>query len=142
MAGRASFEVEKFSGHASGPVIVERPGVTLDSLATRGAEIAQAADSATRLNLLRGELLVQSGAIEQAKQAFQSAAQSTVEKRQRTRALIGMATCLTIQDRLDEALVLLDEAQPLAQTCGDQSLQTELHYRRGDILFALARVDE
>jgi tetratricopeptide (TPR) repeat protein len=112
------------------------------SLATRGVEIAQSADSSTQLNLLCGELLVQSGAIERAKQAFQSAADRAADKLERCRALIGMATCLTVQDRLDEALALLDEAQPLAQQRGDQALQTELYYRRGDILFALARVDE
>jgi len=112
------------------------------SLASRGAEIAKSAELTTQFNLMRGDLLVQSGAIDPAKQAYQAAAESATEESDRCRALIGLATGLTVQDQFEAALEKLDEAQPLAFQCGDNTLQTELYYRRGDILFALARVDE
>jgi DNA-binding SARP family transcriptional activator/predicted negative regulator of RcsB-dependent stress response len=111
-------------------------------LATRGIEIAKSTDLAVQLNLMCGELLFQAGHIERAKLAFQTVIECGADQVDHCRGMIGLASCITVQDQLNEALALLEEVQPLAQQCGDQSLQTELHYRRGDILFALARVDE
>jgi predicted ATPase len=112
------------------------------ALATRGLEIAQASDLRAELGSLRGDLLIQAGAIGEANAAYGAAAAAARDDRTRCRALIGLAAGLTVQDALDQALELLDQAAPLARASGDDALQTELHYRRGDVLFALGRVNE
>ncbi|MBV2138342.1 MAG: AAA family ATPase [Candidatus Thiodiazotropha sp. (ex Ctena orbiculata)] len=112
------------------------------SMASRGAEIAQPAELGAQLNCLQGELLIQGGAIPFAIQAFAAAADKTSDDSTRCRAMIGKATGLTVQDDLDQALAVLDKAAPMAELNRDGALLTELHYRRGDILFALARTDD
>lgn len=112
------------------------------ALASRGAEIFQTPALNAQFNNLRGDLLIQAGAIAEAIRAYQTAADAATDDQMRCRALIGLATGLTVQDALDPALKALDKAVPLALQSSDDALQTELHYRRGDILFALGRVDE
>lgn len=112
------------------------------ALAARGAEIADEPPVKAQLNLTRGDLLLQAGAIDEANNAFEAVIRLTDEKLIHCRALIGLATGLTVQDRLDEALRTLDHAGALIREEGDDTLQTELHYRRGDILFALGRAEE
>ncbi|MEW8292526.1 MAG: BTAD domain-containing putative transcriptional regulator [Candidatus Thiodiazotropha endolucinida] len=112
------------------------------SLVSRGTEIAQSTHMGTQLNCLQGDLLIQAGAISSAIHAFAAAADSASDDQIRCRALIGRATGLTVQDKLDQALEILDHAAPLAEMSQNNALLTELHYRRGDILFALARTDE
>lgn len=111
-------------------------------LATRGASIAHEPELVAHLNMLRGDLLIQAGSIGEARRAFEAAMTSATTERDRSRAMIGVATGLTVIDQLDQALELLEQATPLAQNCNDIALLTELHYRRGDILFALARTDD
>ncbi|MEW8470961.1 MAG: BTAD domain-containing putative transcriptional regulator [Candidatus Thiodiazotropha sp.] len=112
------------------------------SMAARGAEIAPRGELGAQLNCLQGELLIQGGAIPSAIQAFAAAADQTSDDRTRCRAMIGEATGLTVQDDLDQALSVLEKAAPMAEQIQDGALLTELHYRRGDILFALARTDD
>ncbi|PVV08856.1 MAG: hypothetical protein B6D77_10955 [gamma proteobacterium symbiont of Ctena orbiculata] len=112
------------------------------SLARRGAEITQTEKLGAQLNCLQGDLLIHAGAISSAIQAFAAAADSADDAHLRCRAMIGQATGLTVQDNLDQALDILEHATPLAETSEDSAILTELHYRRGDILFALARTDE
>ncbi|MEW8506589.1 MAG: BTAD domain-containing putative transcriptional regulator [Candidatus Thiodiazotropha sp.] len=112
------------------------------SLASRGAEIAPPGNLGAQLNCLQGDLLIQGGAIAAAIQAFAAAADKAGDDNTRCRAMIGEATGLTVQDDLDQALAILDKAAPIARQGPDGALLTELHYRRGDILFALARTDE
>ncbi|MEW8029610.1 MAG: BTAD domain-containing putative transcriptional regulator [Candidatus Thiodiazotropha sp.] len=111
------------------------------TLATRGAEIARTLNLVTQLNCLNGDLLLQAGAISPAIHAFTVAADSASDDQVRCRALIGQATGLTVQDKLDQALEMLEHAEPLAEMSRNTTLLTELHYRRGDILFALARTE-
>jgi hypothetical protein len=47
-----------------------------------------------------------------------------------------------VQERLDKALNAPDLAGALIRQDGDDALQTQLHCRRGDILFALGRAEE
>ena len=111
-------------------------------LATRGAEVAVEPPVRIQLNLTRGDLLLQAGAIDEANNAFETVAHLTEDNRIHCRALIGLATGLTVRDRLDEALNALDRAEALIRKDGDDALQTELYYRRGDILFAQGRAEE
>ncbi len=112
------------------------------SISARGTEIAADPGLKTTLRIIHGELLVQSGELDEANQVYESAVNSAVTANHRCHALIGLATSLTVQDQLDRALETLDQAAPLAAESADQGLLIELHYRRGDILFALARADE
>ncbi|MES9972357.1 MAG: BTAD domain-containing putative transcriptional regulator [Candidatus Thiodiazotropha sp.] len=112
------------------------------SLAGRGAEIAQTEQVRAQLNCLQGDLMIQAGAISSAIRAFSRAAESAHEIPLKCRALLGQATGLTVLDNLDQALDILEQATPLAESSEDTAALTELHYRRGDILFALARTDE
>ncbi|MES9991818.1 MAG: BTAD domain-containing putative transcriptional regulator [Candidatus Thiodiazotropha sp.] len=111
------------------------------ALASRGAEIALTGELSAQLNCLQGDLLIQRGAIPSAIQAFIAAAESTDDDNTRCRAMIGKATGLTVQDDLQQALAILDKAAPIAESKQNSALLTELHYRRGDILFAMARSD-
>ena len=112
------------------------------AIASRGSELSREPALTAQLEILRGELLIQSGDIREANSAFESALQTAPDPSTRCRALIGLATGLTVLDDLDSALAHLQRAAPLAKGEADTNLQTELHYRRGDILFALGRVDE
>ncbi|MEN8129683.1 MAG: BTAD domain-containing putative transcriptional regulator [Pseudomonadota bacterium] len=112
------------------------------NLTSRGAEITREPALSVRINNLHGDLLIQAGAINKANQAFEAAANQARDDQDRCRALIGLAAGLTVQDDLNKALEALDQATPLALQSQNGALQTELYYRRGDILFALGRVDD
>ncbi len=111
------------------------------ALASRGQAISREPALTAQLQLQRGDLLIQAGVISEANHAFESAVEMTPDETTRCRALIGLATGLTVQDDLDSALDRLQQAAPLAQHCADVALQTEIHYRRGDILFAQGKAD-
>ncbi|MCG8418383.1 MAG: protein kinase [Proteobacteria bacterium] len=53
----------------------------------------------------------------------------------RCRAMIGLAACLRIQERNDEALTLLDRAEVLGTKHGLYAELAQLHYWRGNLLF-------
>jgi len=112
------------------------------ALASRGSEIAGEPLLQIELNLTRGDLLLQAGIINEANNAFETVINLTEENRTHCHALIGLAAGLTVQDRLDEALRALENAGALIREDGNDALQTELYYRRGDILFALGRAEE
>lgn len=111
-------------------------------LAVRGGNISHDPALTARLQIQQGDLQLQSGAISEANHAFEAAHQAACDNPTRCRALIGLATGLTVLDDLDSALEKLQQAGPLAEQSNDLALQTELNYRQGDILFALGRADE
>jgi DNA-binding SARP family transcriptional activator len=111
------------AGHASAPVAyadaaraefrayrVERAL----QLVARGLEIAADTDR-FHLYCLRGEFLHHVGPIEESLRAYQSALGSTAEETDRCRALVGIAMGLRVLDKHDEAVDVLDEAEPIAE---------------------------
>ncbi len=105
------------------------------SLAQRGLALAGA--DATRLSLasLSGELLQGLGRTGEAIAAFRMAAEAAAPGRPRLRAVLGLAHGLSVLDRLDEAVALLDRAQGEAEELGFLVEQSRIHTLRGNIHF-------
>jgi class 3 adenylate cyclase/predicted ATPase len=112
------------------------------ALADRGAALAKAPDDRYALNMLRGELLRVTGAGSPAISAYQTALAVASDPAQRCRALLGVAAGQRLIAGVDRALVALDEAEPLARLAGLTRELAELHSTRGNLYFALGRVDE
>jgi tetratricopeptide (TPR) repeat protein len=105
------------------------------SLARRGLALAGA--DATRVGLanLSGELSQGHGRTEEAISAFRMAADAAAPGRPRLRALLGLAHGLSVLDRFEEAMALLDRAQREAEERGLLVEQSRIHTLRGNIHF-------
>ncbi len=120
-------------------------GLQLDSalsLAGRGAELAKLPADVYALNMLRGELLRETGAGTPAVDAYQAALAAAVDPAERCRALLGVAAGQRLIAGVHVALAALDEAEPLARAAGLTRELAELHSTRGNLYFALGRVNE
>jgi len=109
------------------------------ALVERGLAIA--AEQPTRFALLmaRGRLLVDLGRPVEAIEACRAAIEGAADPAERAQALIAMAAGMRLNDRIDEGLAALDEAEPLA-TAASLSLElARLHHLRGNLLFPLGR---
>lgn len=87
-----------------------------------------------------GRVLLELGAVEPALAAFERASAAAEDPASRAHARLGLAGCLRLVDRLDEALGLLDALEPEARTLGDGELLARLLHLRGNLLFPLARI--
>lgn len=85
------------------------------------------------------EILLELGEVEKSVEKFKLAIAQATSGRQRCVALIGMASAMRIQTRYDDALALLEEAQPLAETNAMHQALSELHHLRGNLMFALGK---
>jgi len=112
------------------------------ALADRG--LALAADGAPRGALLmaRGALLLELGRTPESIDAYRAALEAAEEDAERARALIGMASGMRVNDRIDEGLTALAEAQPLAERAGLTLELARLHHLRGNLYFPLGRSDD
>lgn len=106
------------------------------ALAVRGLAL-EGGDAAPRAALasLAGELLQGLGRTEEAVAAFRTAADLAAAGAPRLRAWIGLVNGLSVQDRLDEALALLDRAEAEAAAASLLTEEARLHGLRGNILF-------
>ena len=111
-------------------------------LAQRGLEIA--GDRATRLELqmARIQCLIELGRATDAVDGCRLALQLCEGPGERARALVRQAAAMRLNDRIDEGLAALDEAQPLAEQAGMALELSRLHHLRGNLLFPLGRPDE
>ena len=111
-------------------------------LAERGRAIA--VDDATKhaLTCLTGEVQADLGATEQSILLWRAAAASAPDDAARCRALLGLAAGLRISEGLDEALILLDAAQVIAERLDNAPDLARLHHLRGNIYFPLGRTIE
>jgi class 3 adenylate cyclase/tetratricopeptide (TPR) repeat protein len=119
------------------------------SLARRGLALAGTDTTRASLANLSGELLQGLGRTEEAIAAFRLAAEAAPDGRQRLRAQLGLAHALSVLDRLEEAMTLLDRAQGEAEKQGlliEQSrihtLRGNAHFPRGEIARCLAEHSE
>ncbi len=110
------------------------------TLAERGAELAKAPADVHALNMLRGELLRETGAGAPAVDAYQVALAATVDPAERCRALLGIAAGQRMIAGIDAALRALAEAEPIARTAMLGHELVELHSIRGNLYFSLGRV--
>jgi len=112
------------------------------SLAERGLQLA--AEGAPRCALLmaQGGLLLELGRITESIDAYHAALDAATDDAERARALIGMASAMRVNDRIDEGLAALAKAQPLAERAGLTLELARLHHLRGNLYFPLGRLDE
>jgi class 3 adenylate cyclase/tetratricopeptide (TPR) repeat protein len=105
-------------------------------LAERGRAIARARADQFALDALRGEYLREAGRALESLDAFGQALTEAANALDKCRAYIGIAAANRILSRLEPALSALAEAQPLAQAEGLAIERGQIHYYRGNILFA------
>lgn len=111
-------------------------------LARRGLALAPDAQTGFELACLHGELLRETGQIDASIAAFERALAQAPTDIDRTRAWLGVARDLEIQDRYPQALGALDQAQRCAGRDASADLLAQIHIQRGNISFPLGRIDE
>ena len=109
------------------------------ALVERGLVLA--AEPATRFALLmaRARLLVALGRACDAIEACRDALGATESPGERATALIVMAGGMRLNDRIEDGLAALDEAEPLARAASLSLELSQLHHLRGNLLFPLGR---
>jgi class 3 adenylate cyclase/tetratricopeptide (TPR) repeat protein len=112
------------------------------ALAERGLELAAQENLRCALLMARGELLLELGRTPESIDAYRAALAAADNAAERSRALIGMASGMRVNDRIDEGLAALAEAQPLAEQAGVALELARLHHLRGNLYFALGRPEE
>jgi len=104
-------------------------------LAERGLALEAGPETVFELNCLHGELLRELGEPERSIKAFSEALAVQAGDTQKCRALLGIAEGMRIVERIDDALGLLAETQPLAEAEGMTEALMRLHHLRGNLLF-------
>lgn len=112
------------------------------SLTARGLSLASPGHDAFDLAMLLGELQQETGQGTEALAAYQRALSEASEANGRCRALIGCAASNRLTARIDDAFSALAEAEPLANSRGDDLALAEIHYIRGNLQFARGRLAE
>ncbi len=111
-------------------------------LVTRGLAVATEQTDRHRLTCLRGELLHDLGDIESSMDAYRKALQNASDDLQRCDAWMGLAAGMRVSTDYDAALVLLDQAEPVAKRHKLTRQLSRLHHLRGNLCFPLGRVDD
>jgi class 3 adenylate cyclase/tetratricopeptide (TPR) repeat protein len=106
------------------------------SLAERGRAIATTRADQFDLDVLRGEYLREAGRALDSLKAFEVALSEAQNSLERCRAYIGIAAADRILSRTEPALSALADAQMLAEADGRGIEGAQIHYYRGNILFA------
>ena len=111
-------------------------------LAERGLELATERGARFALLMARARLLVELGRASEAIEACSAALAVAENATERAQALIEMAAGMRINDRIDDGLAALDEAEPLAEEASLPLELSRLHHLRGNLYFPLGRLDE
>ena len=112
------------------------------ALAERGLALGTGSDARGALLSARAALLLELGRVPESIDAYRAAIDGAATPADRSRALIGMASGMRVNDRVAEGLVALAEAQPLAEQAGLALELARLHHLRGNLYFPLGRIDE
>lgn len=112
------------------------------ALAERGLALAADGEARGALLMARAALLLELGQTSASIEAYEAARASAIEPVQRSRALVGMASGMRVNDRIDEGLAALAEAQPLAEQAGLDLELARIHHLRGNLFFPLGRLDD
>ena len=110
-------------------------------LAERGLKLADNHKTKFELNCMLGDLLRELGEPEQSIDAYQRALSEHADKVEKCVALLGVAEGMRIVERIDEALSLLDDAQPIAQAHELSETLMHIHHLRGNLLFPKGDID-
>ncbi len=108
-------------------------------LVERGLALAAAREVRFALLMARGRLLVELGRAGDAIEACRAARDTSADSGERARALIGMAAGMRLNERIEEGLAVLEEAEPLADAAGLVLELSRLHHLRGNLMFPLGR---
>jgi len=111
-------------------------------LLERGLALANDARERSRLLMTRGETLTDAGRIHDALEVLCEAEREATEPGVRCRVLIDMAAAMRITDQIDEALTLLEQAEPLAKENELNAERARLCHLRGSFHFPRGRVRE
>jgi len=111
-------------------------------LAERGLAVAASGADRCALALLQGELLRDLGDTAGALAAYRRAQGEASTDVERCAALTGIAGCLHVLDRYDEALAALTEAEASAPAEGRAGALTRIYHLRGNIRFPQGRIDD
>ncbi|MDX1377137.1 MAG: tetratricopeptide repeat protein, partial [Burkholderiales bacterium] len=112
------------------------------ALADRGLELAAEGGPRGALLMTRGGLLLELGRTPESIDTYRAALDAAENDAERARALIGMASGMRVNDRIDDGLAALAEAQPLAERAGLALELARLHHLRGNLYFPLGRLDD
>jgi class 3 adenylate cyclase/tetratricopeptide (TPR) repeat protein len=112
------------------------------SLAERGLALGADSEAHGALLSARAKLLLELGRVAESIDAYRAAIDVATMPADRSRALIGMASGMRVNDRVDEGLAALAEAQQLAEREGLALELARLHHLRGNLYFPLGRIDE
>ncbi len=111
-----------------------------EALARRGGALGSDPAIKGALAALQGEAAQGLGETLSALQAFGLASASLPSGAERLAAMLGQANALSVLDRLEEALALLDQAQAEAQRLKLPVLLARIHGLRGNIVFPRGEV--
>ncbi|TIL42209.1 MAG: tetratricopeptide repeat protein [Mesorhizobium sp.] len=105
--------------------------------------LALASTRADRFALARshGEILRELGATAKALTAYQQALDAADLEADKCRARTGLAGCLRMLDRYDEAFRLLDDAEAGTTVAGLELELARIHHLRGNLHFPLGQID-
>jgi class 3 adenylate cyclase/tetratricopeptide (TPR) repeat protein len=108
----------------------------------RGLELAGPTIDRFALTCFRGELLHDHGEVAASMESYQRGLQLAENDIQRVPVWIGLASGMRIEDRYDEALETLDQAEAAAATNGLTSELARIHHLRGNLYFPLGRIED
>lgn len=110
-------------------------------LLRRGFELAADDDKRFEFASREGEMLRELGSTTASLKAFQQALSLARSEVQKCRAWIGLVSGMRVADRIDEALVLLDQAEAVARAEDLPAELTQIHYYRGSLFFPRGDID-
>lgn len=112
------------------------------ALIARGLPLAQEGRDRHHLLAARGQALLDANRAEEAIVAWREALATAPDVRARCRSHIGIAAGLRLLDRTTEGLEALAQAEPWAQEPAMALERSRLQHLRGNLCFALGRIDD
>ena len=109
------------------------------TLTERAISLSKSEEDRQPMLCFMAEILLELGQVEKSMETFELAVAEAITEQQRCLAQIGMASTMRIQTRYDNALELLDVAQPLAESNGMGQALSVLHHLRGNLMFPLGK---
>ena len=108
----------------------------------RCLEIAKDDAEKCAASRIKGKVLHDLGSIPEAMAAYEESLECAADGARRCRARIGIAGCLRMRDRPDEAFPILELAEREAREAGLHEELSELHFLRGNLHFSSGHYDE
>ena len=114
---------------------------TAMSLLDRGQALATRTDHRYALARYRGGMLHHLGSIDAALEACELALSLAADDAQRCPVWIELSACLSVVDRYQESLGMLEKAEAVARRNNSEIELARIHHRRGNIYFPLGNID-